>query len=206
MKTGKHKIPPEAKDFDCDNLAEIYDTYHLPIYRSIYRQVGEVETARDLSADVFYRLLQAVQARKGPSRDVKAWLYRTAHNIVVDHYRRRQFRRHDPLYKDFASDDLDPAQTAETHILAQSARHALNNLTPEQQQVISLKCLDGFSNNEVAAIMDKSTGAVKSLQHRALTALRRELILGEKPYPSGHKIAALPAENFDNSKIAISLQ
>jgi len=180
IKSGKQKNRSLAGQPDGDNLAEIYDTYHLSIYRYIYHRVGEVETARDLTADLFHRLLQAVQMGKGPERYIKSWLYRTAHNIVIDYYRRCHVRRHDPRDLEFTADIPDPAGTAETHILAESARQALNSLTADQCQVISLKFLEGFSNKEAATIMGKSTGAVKSLQHRALTAMRRELGLNEK--------------------------
>ncbi len=173
MKTIKQKDAPAHLDHQ--RLAEIYDTYHLPIYRSIYRQVGDVETARDLAADVFQRLLQAVQKGGGPTRDIKAWLYRAANNIVIDHYRRRRFRDHDPLDQEPAAQTVDPAQTAENNILAAAARSALNSLTSDQRQVITLKFLDGLSNQETAAILGKSPGAVKSLQHRALAALQRQL-------------------------------
>lgn len=158
--------------FDSELLEAIYDTYQRPIYRSIYRQVGDVETARDLTADVFHRLLQAVQKGKGPSRDAKAWLYRTAHNLVVDYYRRQQFRSHLPLEKDLATGEPGPAQVAEDHALAETIREALARLTPEQSQVITLKFLDGLSTKEVASMMDKTPGAVKSLQHRGLAGLQ----------------------------------
>ena len=132
-----------------------------------------MRTARDLTADVFHRLLQAVQKGKGPSRNAKAWLYRTAHNLVVDYYRRQQFRNHHPLEKDMSTGEPGPAQVAEDHALAETIREALATLTPEQSQVISLKFLDGLSIKEVASIMDKTPGAVKSLQHRGLLGLQQ---------------------------------
>jgi RNA polymerase sigma-70 factor (ECF subfamily) len=135
--------------------------------------------ARDLTADVFQRLLQAVQNGTGPQRSVKAWLFRTAHNIVVDYYRRQQFRDHEPLPQNIAAAAEGPDETAAARIMAGTVRQALRTLTPEQRQVISLKYLDGLSNTEVAKILGKSTGAVKSLQHRALAALQRVLAANE---------------------------
>ena len=161
---------------DRNALAHIYDEYHLAIYRYIYRQVSEVEGARDLTAEVFHRLLQAAIKGNGPSQDVKAWLYRSAHNIVIDHYRRRQHRQHLPLNEQMIAGDMNPAQTAEIHIAAEQVLQAMGNLTPDQHQVISLKFLAGLSNDETAVIMEKPVGAVKSLQFRALAALQRQLI------------------------------
>lgn len=177
MANGDHRQRPKKSEaFDGPTLAAIYDEYRLPIYRYIYRQVSDVDTAQDLSSDVFHRLLQAVQRGNGPRQDTKAWLYRTAHNIVVDHYRRRQHRQHLPLFEEIVDDDVDLAATAEQHMNTENVLEALNQLTPDQRQVIALKFLSGLSNSEVAEVMEKPIGAVKSLQYRALAALQRQLI------------------------------
>jgi len=169
-----HTLDSE-KALDGERLAAIYDEYYQPIYRYVYRQVGEVETARDLTSEVFHRLLRAAQNGDSPNRNSKAWLYRTAHNIVVDHYRRQQHRRHLPLEDELISAEDDPAATAERHLSAAQVRSALQHLTPDQRQVIILKFLEGLSNQEVAVVLDKPVGAVKSLQHRGLAALQRQL-------------------------------
>lgn len=177
MANGNHRQrPQQSLAFDGTNLADIYDEYYAPIYRYIYRQVSDVETARDLTADVFHRLLQAIQKGNGPRQDTKAWLYRSAHNIVIDYYRRQQHRDHLPLFEGIVDGDMDLAKTAEMNLAADSLRQALNELTPEQRQVITLKFLAGLSNIEVAEVMEKPIGAVKSLQHRALAALQRQLV------------------------------
>lgn len=163
--------------YSCDRaaLAAAYDQYHPPIYRYVYRQVGEVETARDLAAETFRRLLAAVQQGHGPGENLKAWLYQVAHNLVIDYYRRQKHRAHLPLTEELVDGNDDPVLSAELRLSAGQVRAALQRLTPEQRQVIVLKYLEGMDNAEVAAIMGKPTGAVKSLQHRALVALRSEL-------------------------------
>jgi RNA polymerase sigma-70 factor (ECF subfamily) len=160
---------------DRNRLAAIYDQLYEPIYVYVYRQVGDVETARDLAAEVFHRLVGAVQKGNSPDRHPKAWLYRTAHNLVIDHYRRQTHREHLPLNEEMVSSSEDPATVAEQRSSAARVRMALRKLTPEQQQVLVLKFLQGLSNQEVAAVLDKSVGAVKALQHRALAALKRIL-------------------------------
>ena len=169
-----------ARALDRAALSAIYDDYHIPIYRYIYRQVGDVEAARDLTAEVFHRFLQAMGNGHGPDQHLSAWLYRTAHNIVVDHYRRQQHRQHLPLDEGLVNTDDDPVGIAERSISAAQVRAALQRLTPDQQQVIVLKFLEGMSNKEVAAVLDKPVGAVKSLQHRALAALQRHLAPGKE--------------------------
>lgn len=164
-----------ARAFDKSAITAIYDSFHPKIYRYIYRQVGEVEMSRDLTAEVFRRFLQAIKKGNGPENQLQAWLYRTAHNIVIDFYRRQQHRNHLELIDTIPGADSELEWVVDQHLLEQTLRKAIHALTPEQQQVITLKFLEGFSNGEVAEIMKKPVGAVKSLQHRALNALQRHL-------------------------------
>jgi RNA polymerase sigma-70 factor (ECF subfamily) len=166
----------KARARDRNTLGGIYDEYHPLLYRYIYRRVGDVETARDLTADVFRRFLQATVNGNGPNDQLRAWLYRVAHNIVVDHYRRQHVRQTDLKEEQLVKADDDPGTTAELRIQCVTVRSALERLTTDQQQVIVLKFLEGLTNDEVAHITQKSVGAVKALQHRALAALRRQLI------------------------------
>jgi len=169
-----------ARALDERALAAIYDEYHDRIYRYIYRQVGEVETARDLTADVFQRLLQAFHLGGGPERHLSAWLYRSAHNAVVDFYRRRAQRQHLPLDEALVEGEADPTAEAERRLAARQVRAALRELSMEQKDVILLKFLEGMSNQQVADALGKTVGAVKSLQHRALAALQRRLVQDEE--------------------------
>lgn len=161
-----------ANNLDRPTLALIYDDYSPQIYRYIYRQVGDIETSRDLTAEVFHRYLSAIKDRKGPTNHLSAWLYRVAHNIVVDHFRRQQHRQHLPFVHDMHASSEDTGQAAEALVMADQVRLALSRLTPDQQHVIALKFLEGLSNKEVAEITGKPVGAVKSLQHRALNRLK----------------------------------
>ena len=156
-------------------LASTYDAYHDPIYRYIYRRISDVETARELSADVFHRLVQVICQGKMPPENTRAWLYQTAHNIVIDEYRRRQHRQHLQLDEATLYSKDDPMELVHLHMTADRVRAALKWLTPDQQQVLTLKFLEGFSNQEIAEIIDKSIGAVKALQHRGLTSLQQML-------------------------------
>jgi RNA polymerase sigma-70 factor (ECF subfamily) len=169
-----------ARALDEEALAAIYDDFHPAIYRYVYRQVGDVEAARDLTADVFDRMLRAFSLGGGPERHLSAWLYRTAHNLVVDFYRRRSYRLHEPLEENLADDETDLVETAHIRLQTDRLRAAVSGLSPDQKQVILLKFLEGWSNQEVAKALDKSIGAVKSLQHRALAALQRQMSSAEE--------------------------
>jgi RNA polymerase sigma-70 factor, ECF subfamily len=147
-------------------LNEIYDSYAPRIFRYIYHRLGDQFLAEDLTSEVFVRFLNA---RVAPD-NLAAFLYRIAHNLIVDY-----LRQHSPaqsLAEDIQSDQGDPAQLAEIEMERVRLRRAINRLTPEQQQVIVLKFLEGLSNNEIARVIDKPVGAVKALQHRGLATLR----------------------------------
>lgn len=164
-----------VRQLDEAALVSIYDRYHPVIYRYLYRQVGDVDAARDLAAEVFHRLLVALHTGKGPRNHLVAWLYRTAHNALVDYYRRQQHRRHLPLQEEMIEDGDGLVEAVEHRLLIGQLRQALQRLAPDQQQVIALKFLEGLSNEQAALIMGKSVGAIKSLQHRALDALQRQV-------------------------------
>jgi len=169
-----------ARSLDRDELGAIYDDYHPRVYSYIYRRVGDVEIARDLAAEVFRRFLQALHKGSGPNENIRAWLYRVAHNIVVDHYRRQQYQKHIPIGENMVGDSPDPGQSAELSLQLDEVRMAMKQLTSDQQHILALKFLEGLTNEEVAEITGKPVGAVKSLQHRALAALQRQLVPSEE--------------------------
>lgn len=165
----------QAQQGDSQALAAIYDRYHEAMYAYVYRRVGDVEVARDLTSEIFHRFLEALYKGNGPDQCVQAWLYRAAHNLVVDFYRRQQHRQHLPLREELLASSENPAAAAEVALETARVRRAFHYLTEEQQQVLALKFLQGLSNEEVAAVMEKPVGAVKALQHRGLKALQRHL-------------------------------
>jgi len=170
----------KAQSLDRNTLGGIYDEFQPLLYSYIFRRVGDVEVARDLTADVFGRFLQATASGNGPDDHLRAWLYRVAHNIVVDHYRRQEHRQGPPLSESLVSSEAAPDAVAEHRLQCAGVRSALSQLTGDQQEIIALKFLEGMSNDEVAQITDRTVGAVKALQHRALAALRRHLISQEE--------------------------
>lgn len=169
-----------AGAYDPETLAEIYDEYSVKIYNYIYHRTGDRPLAEDLTADVFLRALEAIQGDKGWTSSLQGWLYRIAHNLVVDHYRRQSKREGPPLNERIAATEDRSVQIAERILSSRKVRSALHHLTEEQQQVIVLKFAEDLSNREVAEILGKTEGAVKALQHRGLAALRRVLNVEEQ--------------------------
>ncbi len=164
---------PRLRALEEEALVAAYDAFQPPLYRYAYRLLGRVDVAEDVVAETFQRLIQALHRGQGPRRHIQAWLYRVTHNLAVDHYRR------DPPSLVPLTEELAAAEKPDEEMLRRLAqervRLALRRLTPDQQQVILLKFLEDLSNEEVAVIMGKPVGAIKSLQHRALASLRRIL-------------------------------
>jgi RNA polymerase sigma-70 factor (ECF subfamily) len=164
-------------EFDLDALAEVYDRYSPGVYRYALRLLGEADLAEDCVAETFSRFLQALRAGGGPETYLQAYLYRVAHNWITDHYRRsppRLLTLDLNLQADTGS--ADPQLTVDDQLQREHVRAALARLTPDQRQVISLKYLEGWENDAIAAALQKPVGAVKALQHRAIASLKRLLL------------------------------
>ncbi len=165
-----------VRGFDLGALGEIYDSYSPGLVRYAMRLLGQGDLAEECVAETFSRFLMALQKGGGPSESLQAYLYRVAHHWITDYYRRQPPPTF-PLNETFASDLGDPALTAMDALERQQVRAALAQLTPEQREVVILKYLEGWENADIATLMDKPVGAIKALQHRALDALRRQVLL-----------------------------
>ena len=156
-------------------LGAVYDQYADRIYAYIYRRVGRAEVAEDLTGQVFMRMLEAIRRDQGWRSSFSGWLYRIAHNLVVDYYRRRgrvtliDIDEATPI----RATEGDPVRSTESLLNREQLRAALFQLTEEQAEVITLRFMEERSIAEVADLMDKTEGAIKALQYRAVLALRR---------------------------------
>jgi RNA polymerase sigma-70 factor (ECF subfamily) len=173
--TDEQALLRRARRLDEAALATIFDTYYAAIYRYAYYHTGHAQTGEDLAARVFQRLLAHLHEGRGPDRQIKAWLYRVARNLIVDEARRGQHRDHLPLDETLADDGDAPEELA-LHTMQTEAVHvALLTLPDDQRDVIVLRFLAELDVAEVAAVLDVTPGALKARQHRALKALRRAL-------------------------------
>ena len=163
-----------AMQYNNAALGELYDRYEAKIYSYIFRRIGDQALAEDLTAQVFLKMLESIRDQKAWHSSFSGWLYRIAHNLVIDHYRRRD--RQSTVELDDAtpqaSDTDDPIATAELHIDAERLRAAIRRLTDDQAEVVSLRFLEGYSISEVAEMTGRTEGAIKALQYRAVSTLR----------------------------------
>lgn len=168
----ERELVVEATRHNQAAFARLYDQYVDKIYRYIYFKVGNQADAQDMTAQVFMKAWQAIGNYEWTDRPFAAWLYRIAHNLIVDGFRTRHETSSidDMLEMEESGPSLEGI--VEGHLTAETLRHALRHLTPDQQRVIVLRILEGYSTSEVAQMMGKAEGAVRTLQHRALLGLK----------------------------------
>jgi len=175
---GQHvrKLVELAQRGDRDALEELYLIHFDRIYSYLHVSVGNKHDAEDLTTQTFLRMLEAIGKFRWQSAPFSAWLFRIAHNLAMDHF--RASRRWQPE-EEVPEPEVDESNTAETGALESIGRKSMleliDDLSTDQQQVLTLKFVFNFSNGEAATILGKSEGAVKSLQHRALATLHKKL-------------------------------
>ncbi len=174
----EHDLIRRAQAYDPEAFGEIYERYYNGVYRYIFYRVGEPGLAEDLTMEVFVKSMEAIDSFSFRGVPFSAWLYRIASNLVVDHFRRQPAKTAISLEEKLVSSIEAPTKFLDSEFTHDALRRALSELTDDQQQVVILKFVDGLSNLEVARILGKTEGAVKSLQHRALSSLGR--VLGEQ--------------------------
>jgi RNA polymerase sigma-70 factor (ECF subfamily) len=161
---------------DADAFGELYERHVRKIYNYIYYRTGNHHDAEDLTARVFQRALRHVANFKDKGVPFSAWLYRIAHNLVANWHRDRSRRPVVPL-EDHVSVG-EESDHPETEAIVEEERQmllaAVRLLPADRQQLLILKFVERLSNAEIGEIMGRTEGAIKSLYHRTLNALREE--------------------------------
>src|SRR6266404_8242520 len=161
---------------DREALEELYLIHFDRIYSYLHVTVGNRHDAEDLTTQTFLKMLESIGRFRWGTAPFSAWLFRIAHNLAMDHF--RASKRWQPE-EEVPEPEPDESTSAEAGALDAIGRKSMleliDDLSTEQQQVLTLKFVFGFSNGEAATILAKTEGAVKSLQHRALVTLQRKL-------------------------------
>ena len=162
---------------DPEAFGELYERYVDRIYNYIYYRVGNAHDAEDLTARLFYRVLKALPRYVDRGAPFASWLYRIAHNLVANHHRDKRRR------PSLSIDDLPlisnwreaPEQVAEQHDEERTLWQAINALSEDRRELLTMKFGEGLSNAQIGNLMGRTEGAIKSLYHRTLISLREEL-------------------------------
>lgn len=163
-----------AKKGDTDAFASLYDMLIAPVYRYIYFKVDKNDV-EDLTELVFLRVWENIHQYKKRKTSFSSWVFRIAHNLVVDHYRlKRDIMELDTNIQTYERSH-NPISKAEDALNHENLKRALSSLKDSYRQVLVLRFLEELSNKEIAEVMKKSEGGLRILQMRALRALRETL-------------------------------
>jgi RNA polymerase sigma-70 factor (ECF subfamily) len=165
-----------AKEGDREALEELYLLHFDRIYGYLQMSVGNKHDAEDLTNQTFVKMIESIERFEWRKVPISAWLFRIAHNLAMDHFRAgRRWQPEEEPPEPPGTEARSAEEEAFHSIGRKSMLEMIEGLSEDQQQVLTLKFVFEFSNAEVGAILGKSEGAVKSLQHRALASLQREL-------------------------------
>lgn len=161
--------------------AEIYERFSGQIFSFYLHQIRSRETAEDLTAGVFLEALQAADRFEGNVSALRSWLFRIARNNLIDHVRRDRravmgtIEEASEAELARAGNSEDPQDAAMAAIERERILAAIDRLSPDQREVMLLRLTGGLTSPEIANIVQKTVGAVKALQHRAMASLARSL-------------------------------
>jgi RNA polymerase sigma-70 factor, ECF subfamily len=165
-----------AQQGDRESLEALYLLHFDRIYSYLHLSVGNRHDAEDLTTQTFLKMLEAIGRFRWQSAPFSAWLFRIAHNLAMDHFRAsRRWQPEEEVPEPEDASERSAEDEALESIGRRSMLELIEGLSPEQKQVLTLKFVFNFSNGEAAAILGKTEGAVKSLQHRALVSLQKQI-------------------------------
>ncbi len=165
-----------VKDGDHDAFSKLYDIFVDYIYKYVYFRVKSAD-AEDLVVTVFLKVWENIHKYKAKKSSFSSWIFKVAHNLVVDYYRNSKDKNFDELSIDVPSQDREhnPIKNIERGLDQKVLKQALRKIKKNYQDIIIYKFIHEFTNAEIAQILKKSEGSLRILQHRALKALKREL-------------------------------
>jgi len=161
----------KAQNGDSAAFSRIYDDFAEKLYRFIYFRVGHKEVAEDVLSDTFVKAWQKLKQINSPEA-LSGWLYQIAKNNIIDYYRIKKDFVPIEEVADFLEDAINPIDTVNLNIDQAKIFELLVLLPDEQRLVIQYKFIEDLTNEEIAYLLGKSEGAVRVIQHRALTKLK----------------------------------
>jgi RNA polymerase sigma-70 factor (ECF subfamily) len=171
-----------AQKGDREALEELYLIHFDRIYSYLHVSVGNRHDAEDLTTQTFMRMLESIGRFRWQSAPFSAWLFRIAHNLAMDHFRATKRWQPQDEVPEPPADETTSAETGALESIGRTSMlELIDSLSTDQQQVLTLKFVFDFSNAEAATVLGKTEGAVKSLQHRALVSLQKQLEQRQAP-------------------------
>jgi RNA polymerase sigma-70 factor (ECF subfamily) len=156
-------------------LASLYEEYYDRIARYARVHIGDRTEAEDIAGEVFLKALDSLDSYQERGVPMQAWLFRIAHNLVVDHLKKKAKLKTVPIETIPLEGSTDPVKLAERNMELERVNLAMTQLTREQREVLSLRFLGGLTSQEVGHILQKKDSAVREMQRAAIEKLRQLL-------------------------------
>ena len=175
---AKESLLRRAQRQDREAWSTLYDQFYPRVFAFLMTRLHDSMLAEDLASDVFVNALRAISTYEERGLELTAWLFRIAHNRLIDHYRRSGIRQSTSLDEFEQAETTTGSPSPNSHSMGADKidiQNALQALGDDQRQVIHLRFVEGFTSGEVAVVLGKSLASVKILQHRALKALKNAL-------------------------------
>ncbi len=168
-----------AKENDEAALTQLYEENFDKIYRYVVLKIGDRTEAEDMTQQVFLKAFKSISGYRSKGSPFSSWLFRIAHNQMVDYWRKKSKRTTVPLEESLVgSSNSNPSSETEQKMDIENLVAATKQLTSLQREVVSLRFAGGLSLAEVAKAMGKNEGAIKALQHSAVVSLRKIMAAG----------------------------
>jgi RNA polymerase sigma-70 factor (ECF subfamily) len=178
VELAEEQLVARAQRGDADAFGDLYERHLNAIYRYVFYRVGDVAEAEDLTEVVFLKAWEALDSYEVREVPFAAWLYRIAHNAIVDRHRKHRETLSLDAYWPLHDETAGPEDRLDARERLEALTDALSKLAPDHQQVLALRFISGLSHAEASRVLNRTEEAVRVLQHRALNALRK--LLDEK--------------------------
>lgn len=177
MSTTRNRDKQEQISRYESELSGLYEEYYDRIARYAFVHIGEKNDAEDIAGEVFLKALKSLDSYQERGVPMQAWLFKIAHNMVVDYLRKKSKFKTQEIEADVLPVEEDPVKITENKMEMENVQQAMQKLSPDQRQIISLRFMGGLASKEVAAIMNKTDGAVREMQRAAIEKLRLILVV-----------------------------
>lgn len=171
------RLVEQAQSGDVEAVGSLFDKHYRSMFRYFYARVGQRQQAEDLASELFTRMVHHLPSFQPTGVPFRAWLFRIAYNLTMDHFRVANGKELAPLEKasTVAQPEQSPVRQVEQQMTNETLLETLETLVPDQRQVIILRFLVGLSLQETADVMERTLSAVKAMQHRGLKTMRATL-------------------------------
>ncbi len=169
----------DDREYNETVLSGLYEEYYDKLARYAYLRIGNRTDAEDVAGEVFLRALKSLKSYKDQGVPMQSWLFRIAHNLVVDYLRKKQKQKMIPIEDVQIEGGVNPVIAVEKKLEMERIKKAMEQLTQQQREVLGLRFFTGLTSGEIGRLLNRNDGAIREMQRAAIEKLRRLLSTDE---------------------------